>query len=415
MSQTHTVQPGDSLWRIALDNNLTLDDLLGANPQIDNPRVIRPGESINLPRDSFERSSSNSNPYTNLPNSSPGLHHDHPHPPAANSYRVQPGDSLHQIAKRHGVSLRQLMQANPQITNPSLIRPGQSVLIPSNNRADSASSASSASTAPPSVTLSLGNTLLEHGSTGSAVRALQTHLNAAGFSLEVDGVFGNRTKAAVRDFQRSRGLVADGLVGPKTKAALLSGASPTTQPSASAPLSPSSANYPRNPGATGPALEYFPVAGGQFNVGYDGNWDNFNNATARHNSDYSLSPTNASHPNGHLGVDIYGPRGAPIVSPVSGEIVNVRRNTSIGGNTVTVRRGNHYFYHAHLDSVPNGLRPGQTITAGTPIGTLGDSGNARGTAPHLHFSIYRGANGYRSGTVNPFPHLENVLPTSATS
>ena len=40
------------------------------------------------------------------------------------SYRVKPGESLWGIARAHGVSLQSLEAANPQITNPSLIRPG---------------------------------------------------------------------------------------------------------------------------------------------------------------------------------------------------------------------------------------------------------------------------------------------------
>jgi len=53
-------------------------------------------------------------------------------PPATpgGSYTVQSGDTLSGIAQRHGVSLAQLLQANPQITNPSLIHPGQQITIP---------------------------------------------------------------------------------------------------------------------------------------------------------------------------------------------------------------------------------------------------------------------------------------------
>lgn len=160
-----------------------------------------------------------------------------------------------------------------------------------------------------------------------------------------------------------------------------------------------------NPNATGADVETFPVAGGRYNVGYDRNWDNFDANSAHHNSDYSLNATNASHPSGHLGVDIFAPRGQPVVSPVTGVIEDVGRDTSTGGNTVTVRRGEHRYYMAHLDSLADGLRPGMSVAAGDDLGTVGNSGNARGTAPHVHFSIYEGQGGYRSGTINPYPHL----------
>jgi len=50
----------------------------------------------------------------------------------------------------------------------------------------------------------------------ATVRSLQYLLNAHGAHLVVDGVFGARTDAAVRTFQRAHGLVIDGIVGPRT-------------------------------------------------------------------------------------------------------------------------------------------------------------------------------------------------------
>ena len=69
---------------------------------------------------------------------------------------------------------------------------------------------------------SWGGTTLRQGSTGSAVEQLQFWLNTlaqydAGIpSTAVDGVFGSRTAAAVRAFQRREGLTADGVVGRTT-------------------------------------------------------------------------------------------------------------------------------------------------------------------------------------------------------
>ena len=61
---------------------------------------------------------------------------------------------------------------------------------------------------------------LKKGSSGSAVKTLQTKLNKVGYALAVDGDFGEKTKTAVLSFQRKYGLVADGIVGPKTSAKL---------------------------------------------------------------------------------------------------------------------------------------------------------------------------------------------------
>ncbi len=58
---------------------------------------------------------------------------------------------------------------------------------------------------------------LRNGARGEPVRALQQRLNVLGFkSGTADGVFGPQTLSAVKAFQQSRGLVADGIVGPKT-------------------------------------------------------------------------------------------------------------------------------------------------------------------------------------------------------
>ncbi|MFE5241643.1 MULTISPECIES: peptidoglycan-binding protein [unclassified Streptomyces] len=73
--------------------------------------------------------------------------------------------------------------------------------------------------------LSAGTTpALAKGSSGEAVKRLQRALTAAlGKTLAVDGAFGTATDTAVRDYQTSRGLTADGGVGPNTWGALQSG------------------------------------------------------------------------------------------------------------------------------------------------------------------------------------------------
>lgn len=66
----------------------------------------------------------------------------------------------------------------------------------------------------------MSGVMLEHGSTGRHVRALQEALREAGYELDVDGDFGDATYAAVQDFQANHGLDVDGVVGPATWAAL---------------------------------------------------------------------------------------------------------------------------------------------------------------------------------------------------
>ena len=62
---------------------------------------------------------------------------------------------------------------------------------------------------------------LKSGAKGEAVKELQNKLNAAGCPCgAADGIFGPKTLAAVKQFQKASGLTADGIVGPKTWAKL---------------------------------------------------------------------------------------------------------------------------------------------------------------------------------------------------
>ncbi len=54
-------------------------------------------------------------------------------PPAGCSgqlYRVKPGDTIHEIARRFGVAVEKILSANPQVTDPNLLFPGQVICIP---------------------------------------------------------------------------------------------------------------------------------------------------------------------------------------------------------------------------------------------------------------------------------------------
>lgn len=63
-------------------------------------------------------------------------------------------------------------------------------------------------------------TILRKGTKGNQVKEAQRLLNMHGALLEEDGNFGSGTEAAVKDFQREQGLDVDGVIGPKTWAAL---------------------------------------------------------------------------------------------------------------------------------------------------------------------------------------------------
>lgn len=96
----------------------------------------------------------------------------------------------------------------------------------------------------------------------------------------------------------------------------------------------------------------------------------------------------------HQGVDMIGPRGTPILAVVDG-FAQPKSNT-LGGTTIwfSGSDGNKYYY-AHLDSY------GQlgAVSAGTVIGYMGDTGNAKYSVVHLHFEIHPGG----GAAVNPYP------------
>ena len=96
----------------------------------------------------------------------------------------------------------------------------------------------------------------------------------------------------------------------------------------------------------------------------------------------------------HQGVDMIGERGLPIVAVVDG--VAQSKINRLGGNSVWLNGadGTRYYY-AHLDAWAT---MGQ-VTAGTVIGYLGDTGNAKFSVPHLHFEIHPGG----ASAVNPYP------------
>ncbi len=103
----------------------------------------------------------------------------------------------------------------------------------------------------------------------------------------------------------------------------------------------------------------------------------------------------------HAGVDIFAKRGTPVFSATHGVVASVRKS-GLGGKQVWVvgpARERHYY--AHLEDWQAGLKMGDVVRPGDPLGTVGTTGNARGTPPHLHYGIYGG-----SGAYDPLPLLK---------
>ena len=102
-SDVYTVKSGDTLYKIATSYGISLGELLSANPSITNPSLIYVGQTLTIPDGSNLKSV---------------------------QYTVQSGDTMWGIAKKFEISLAELIKANSNISDPSRIYVGQTVLIP---------------------------------------------------------------------------------------------------------------------------------------------------------------------------------------------------------------------------------------------------------------------------------------------
>ena len=102
----------------------------------------------------------------------------------------------------------------------------------------------------------------------------------------------------------------------------------------------------------------------------------------------------------HKGTDLFAAWNEPIYAVADGRVFT--RNYGLGGLAIWLTADNGVaYYYAHLNSF--NVSNGQRVTQGQTIGFNGDSGNAKGGAPHLHFEIHPGGRG--SAAVNPYPTL----------
>ena len=154
-------------------------------------------------------------------------------------------------------------------------------------------------------------------------------------------------------------------------------------------------------------MNYFPVGSDNFNVGYDR--EGLGRGVRPKVLDAEEGIQNSDYSARHKGIDIFGPEGEPVVAPVNGVVAKIsKRDRGKGGLTITIERNDGLnFYLSHLETVGD-YEIGDPITAGEQVGTLGNTGNARGTHPHIHFSVY-GPGGYFSDNRDPWPYLKSTL------
>ena len=113
-------------------------------------------------------------------------------------------------------------------------------------------------------------------------------------------------------------------------------------------------------------------------------------------------------PHLHEGTDVFAAFGTPIVSSEAGKVIQ-KGTAGAGGISVWLRGDSGMgYYYAHLQSWAKDLAVGQRIEKGYVIGFVGDTGNAEGGSPHLHFELHPGG-GPGTAARDPKPFLDDAL------
>jgi murein DD-endopeptidase MepM/ murein hydrolase activator NlpD len=100
----------------------------------------------------------------------------------------------------------------------------------------------------------------------------------------------------------------------------------------------------------------------------------------------------------YAATDILTKAGCKFVAPIDGVVDEVNRvDLWKSPPNLGIDRGGLYvsiigvdgvrYYGSHLRTIPASIQPGVVVKAGRLLGTVGSTGSARGTAPHLHFGI----------------------------
>lgn len=105
----HMVKKGDTLYDLSKKYGISLEKLIEANPQLQDPNMLNIGDKVKIP--------SESTPVAMPEN-------------VIHKHVVKQGDSLWQLSKAWGVTLREMIDANPQLKNPNALLVGEVVNIP---------------------------------------------------------------------------------------------------------------------------------------------------------------------------------------------------------------------------------------------------------------------------------------------
>ena len=364
-SGTHGVRSGETLGTIAQRNGTTVQALVEANG-ISNPNLIMAGTTLKLPGSAGSGGAS-----------------------SAGSHTVRAGDTLATIAARYGTTVSALAKANG-ISNPNLIVVGRSLQI---------QGAARPSTAAPSAPSRGGGRELpgqrhtvQRGDTIAGIAA--RHGIAAADLIAWNGLVDGKIYATTRLVLFNPGMLPATGGSTSTPGGTHVVQSGQTLSSIASRYGVSASSIAKANGIDDPnrvrigqtlTIPGSASTGGGFVCPVPG---------ATFFNDWGFPRSGGRS---HAGTDLFASRGTPVRAPAGGRVDIA--NGAIGGKQfrLTTPAGVRYF-GSHLDAFG---APGQ-VRAGDVIGYVGDTGNARGSRPHLHFEVHPSGS-----AVNPFPLLHS--------
>lgn len=344
-SLSYTVKPGDTLARIARDHEVSLAELIAAN-NITNPNLIFPGQVLVIPKPEVEI-----------------------------VHTVVAGDTLARIASHYGVSLSSIITIN-KITNPNLITVGQKLRISGATR--------DGGPAYDPYKRSGRVHIVRSTDTLATIAAQYPGVTAAHLA-RANGIINNVIYTGTRLFLDGPDYVGKGseaVTEYRVKSGdRLGDIAHGFGVSVAAILA---ANDIPNPNLI--------IAGQILKIPVGQQWVCPVRGASYFN-DWGYPRSSGRY---HEGNDLIAPRGTPVYAAVSG--VAEKRQGKVGGNQINLKGTDGVTYiHSHLDS----FGKIGSVKAGEIIGYVGNTGNAAGTTPHLHFEMH-----LPGGVINPYPSLK---------
>ncbi len=386
----HKVKRGETLWAVSRQYEVSVTAIAIAN-NIEPSTKIRAGQTLKIP--SLKGNGQSANELAPEARTDSKIQDYAAIPilitPAQNPvYRVQPGDTLNSIARRHGVSLAELIQAN-KITDPNLIEVDQEFKIPGTHLV--ANTNSSQTGLIEGITLPV---VPSQKSDPEELIVVVTTPDSSSAEQELDFLPEpepvEKLKADVQRMPQQSSQQIAVAQAPRENDNL----EPETW--ATYPVEVETYNLnlefpvgaivaPELPPLSSPE-QYLPDSPPRFN-GFD--WP------ARGVLSSGYGPRRGRM---HKGIDIAAPVGTPIFAAAPGEVVSAGWNNGGYGNLVKVSHPNGSLtLYAHNSKIL--VSKGQQVQQGQKISEMGSTGYS--TGPHLHFELHHQGR----GAVNPIAFL----------